>query len=283
MKKISVLAMALVAIFASCEPICDSYEIGKGITAEELKAASSVTVVQENGVNVNRIKCNSTAATLTSWTNGVEVVNAAYGEFTMLLLGDQTVTVTALNPDGSTVSAEFPVKIDAYSPNFPVPPEWAIFCGSGAKDWTWDDDASAFGGNCWGNMGYQSGDPESVASGGGMWWGVPPSGVADQAGNYGFNRADGEGAVMTFQLAGTKIVKSSGAVGTFKFDMNSTNSANIGTLSTTGDGILFPCEINTGTSISKFEINRLNEQQLVLSESTNGAWGEATYWRFKAK
>lgn len=282
MKKISAIAMAALALLASCEPICEQYDLGESITAEQLKAASSVTVVKENGVNVNRIKCNSTAKALTCWTNGVEVKPSAYAEFTMLVLGEQTAVVTAFNPDGTTVTAEFPIHIEQFSPSYPVAPEWGMLFGTGEKDWGWASDNFNWGaGMCWGNAGYQCGGPEDVANGNGLWWGVDKASINGQCDNYGYAH-DGGDAVMTFQLAGTKVVKETGS-GTVKFDMTPTNDSNIGTLTTTGAGLLFPCQINTGNKVEEFEINRLNDSQLVLTYSTSGAWGESTYWRFEAK
>lgn len=285
MKKISAIAIAALALLASCEPICEQYDLGESITAEQLKAASSVTVVKENGVNVNRIKCNSTAKALTCWTNGVEVVPAASAEFTMLVLGEQTATVTAFNPDGTTVTAEFPINIEQFSDNYPVAPQWGILFGSGEKKWGWNSDPTKGGDACcywWG--GYQPGascDDIADGMGGNKWWGWSPAEINDP---------DGGDAIMTFQLGGTKIIKESGN-GTVKFDMNPTNAFNLGTLSTTGAGILYPhiedddCAGQKGAKTESFEILRLNDEEIVLCAAAagTGSWGRSTYWRFKAK
>lgn len=282
MKKISTIAIAAVALLASCEPICEQYDLGESITAEQLKAASSVTVLTENGVNINRIKCNSTAKALTSWTNGVEVVPASYAEFTMLLLGEQTATVTAFNPDGTTVTAEFPINIEKFSDKYPVAPQWGILFGSGEKEWGWNTvDVDKANGKCYFWGGYQPADIDASADGAGWWWGWAPEEIQDP---------DGGNSTMTFQLAGTKIVKESGS-GTIKFNMTPTNTCNIGTITTTGAGILYPYKeddegVNQrGAKCESFEILRLTEQEIVLCADCDGtgAWGRSTYWRFRAK
>lgn len=282
MKKISAIAIAAVALLASCEPICEQYDLGESITAEELKAASSVTVVTEDGVNINYIKCNSTAKALTSWFNGVEVKSGAYAEFKMLFTGDLTATVTAFNPDGTTVSVDFPVNIQKISEKYPVEPQWGILFGKGVKEWGWNTvDVDKANGKCYFWGGYQPADIESSADGAGWWWGWAPEEIQDP---------DGGNSVMTFNIAGSKIIKESGT-GTIKFDMTPTNTCNIGTITTTGAGILYPYKeddegVNQrGAKCESFEILRLTEQEIVLCADCagTGAWGRSTYWRFRAK
>ena len=62
------------------------------------------------------------------------------------------------------------------------------------------------------------------------------------------------------------------------------NEWELGTLTTDAGSILFPFKINgNGTKPTEFDIMKLTGNQLVLVYGGNGAWGEATYWRFKAK
>jgi len=282
MKKISAIAIAAVALLASCEPICEQYDLGESITAEQLKAASSVTVLTEDGVNINYIKCNSTAKALVSWFNGVEVKPSAYAEFKMLFLGELKATVTAFNPDGTTVTAEFPINIEKFSSKYPVEPQWGILFGKGEKVWGWNTtDLDKANGKSYFWGGYQPADAESAADGAGWWWGWTPEEIQDP---------DGGNSVMTFNIAGSKIIKDSGT-GTVKFDMTPTNACNIGTLSTTGAGILYPYKENDagpnqrGDKCETFEILRLNDTEMVLCADCDGtgAWGRSTYWRFRAK
>ena len=284
MKKISAIAIAALALFASCEPICEQYDLGESITAEQLKAASSVTVVKEDGVNINYIKCNSTAKALTSWFNGVEVKPSAYAEFKMLFLGELTATVTAFNPDGTTVSVDFPVNIEKYSDKYPVEPQWGILFGKGEKVWGWntvDTDKANGKSYFWGGYTPAGPDVDAAADGAGWWWGWAPEEINDP---------DGGNSVMTFNIAGSKIIKDSGT-GTVKFDMTPTSESNIGTITTTGAGILYPyiedddCAGQKGAKTETFEILRLNDDEMVLCAAAAGtdAWGRSTYWRFRAK
>ena len=129
--------------------------------------------------------------------------------------------------------------------------------------------------------GYQPADIDASADGAGWWWGWAPEEIQDP---------DGGNSTMTFQLAGTKIVKESGS-GTIKFNMTPTNTCNIGTITTTGAGILYPYKeddegVNQrGAKCESFEILRLTEQEIVLCADCagTGAWGRSTYWRFRAK
>lgn len=297
MKKISIMALVLGSVvFTSCNPAQeDTYKNDNQatITAEQLKNCSSVTVEQENGQNVNYIFVKSTAAAPIQWNNGVETSANPAGEFLMLVTGQQTVTVSAMNPDGSVVKAEFPVNIEKLSDRHPVDPHWGMLCGTMTKDWVWDDSQGA----CWGNCGNYSGTDGNI----GTWWGVPSGDIAGQVDNYGYHLNDTGDATMTFSLAGTQITKSTGGKGMFSFDFtpagyvdnngvkgedaDPTNLWAIGQLKATGDGILFPVQINTGTVVTQFNVNYMDEDRMVLTYASDGTggWGEATYWRFRAK
>ena len=58
----------------------------------------------------------------------------------------------------------------------------------------------------------------------------------------------------------------------------------IGKLYTTGESVLFPIMINAGTHMQEYDIMTLDEGRLYLTVPSEGAgaWGEATFWRFRA-
>lgn len=298
MKKILFISFITAGVFAltACNPVEESVSNDqKAITAEELRNASSVTVYQEDGQNINYVHVTTSVSTPVQWYNGVQTANTPTTDMLQLVTGDQAITVIAMNPDGSLVSVEYPIHVDKISDNHPVDPHWGMLCGSGTKDWIWDADA----GNVWGNTGYLSTNDGKNLGG---WWGVPPADVAGQVTNYGYSLDDsGADATMTFQLAGTKIIKSSGGTGTFSFDFteaayvdtdgnkgdkaDATKLWAVGQLKTTGDGVLFPVQINTGTLVSTLNVNYIDDNNMVLTYASDGTsgWGEATYWKFKAK
>lgn len=287
MKNIALFIFVIVGLMTSCDPICDEKDPGGSITAEQLKNYCTVTVDQENGVNINHIKVSTTAPCNVVWNNGVENKLVPTTDFTMLITGEQTVTCTAMNGDGSIVKAEFTVNIQEISKNYPVKEQWGLLCGTGTKTWKWDDST----GQCWGNCGYLSGTGTSMISGN-SWWGAKASEITDQITKYKYSLDDcnNGNATMTLSLNGAKITKTSGGTGTFSFDMSSTTMDaggdglwGIGKFTTTGDGILFPVQINTGTVVSTLDIAALDKDHFVLTyaASGTGSWGEATFWRFK--
>lgn len=296
MKKIFLMAfLAGTATLVACDPVQEEKENGQAfITADQLRECSSVSVYQENGKNINYVHVTTSAAAPVQWYNGVEYSAKPTSDFLMLVTGNQTMTVTALNPDGTTVSVEYPVNIEEISGNHPVDSHWGMLCGTGSKEWVWDETA----GNVWGNGGLYSGADGNV----GTWWGVSPDDVAGQIEGYSYGLNDaGTSATMTFQLAGTKILKSSGGVGTFSFDFSDaalvsndgktgtdadkSNLWAVGQLKATGDGILFPVQINTGTRVTQFNVNYMDNEKMILTYASpgTGAWGEATFWKFRAK
>lgn len=290
------MAFAGAVMLSACDPVEENTYTNDQptVTAEQLRSNSSVTVYQENGKNINYVHVHASVPAPVQWYNGVQYSANPTGDFLMLVTGEQTITVTAMNPDGSLVSVDYPVNIEELSPNHPVDPHWGMLCGTGSKDWTWDDTA----GNVWGNCGNYSGVDGNL----GTWWGVTPADVAGQVEGYSYALNDaGTDATMTFSLAGTKITKSSGGTGTFSFDFtpagyvdNNGNTGDkadpnnlwaVGQLKTTGDGILFPVQINTGTRVGQLNVNYVDNEKMVLTYASAGigGWGEATFWRFKAK
>lgn len=298
MKQIFLSILAILAIFTSCDPVEESISAGGSITAEELKNSCKVTVATENGKNVNSVHVTTDAPCTIVWSNGTVNKSMPTADFTMLVTGEQTITCTAMNGDGSIVTAEFPVNIEELSANYPVSKYWGHLCGTGEKTWTWD---SSINGHCWGNGGY-SGVNGLLT--GGDWWGIDESGLAEQVTSYNYNLQDVAGATMTFSLKGSALTKSSGGVGTFAFDETNTVNlggygdigATMGRFTTTGGGILFPILINSNdpskpfynTRVSSFDISYIDDDHLILchpnypaSNPENASWMEGTFWRFK--
>ena len=109
MKKI-LLIFAAVCAFVACDPIQEDISNGGHITLDELKAKSSVTVDKApSGQNGNVITCQTLAPVNAKWDfAGKELIgNYAWKK---MKLGNHTITLTALCPDGTELKAEFPVS-----------------------------------------------------------------------------------------------------------------------------------------------------------------------------
>lgn len=164
------------------------------------------------------------------------------------------------------------------------------------KSWTWD---TSITGAVWGNMGYCGGAGADVGTtGNGQWWGVTTSEEFNgqlQHTEDGTNHGDGDlDAYMTFTPDGlVNSYTSNGSQirgGTFEFKIIEGNEWKIAELNTTPGSILWPYEINSGGNMpSTFEVVYLTNDKMTLvypdggDFSTNGSWGEASYWHFKAK
>ncbi len=159
------------------------------------------------------------------------------------------------------------------------------------KSWTWDPSVT---GAVWGNMGYQPGTGESVGTtGNGQWWGVTTSEEFNgqlQHTEDGTNHGDGDlNAYMTFGTDG--ILKAYDANGNeirssaYEFVPVAGSDWKIADLKTTS--ILWPYEINSGGNIpGTYEVVYATGSQMTLvypDGGSQGAWGEASFWHFKAK
>lgn len=109
MKKI-LLLFAAVCAFAACDPVSEDIGNGGHITADELKAMSTVTVDKAaSGKNGNVITCSTSAPVNAKWDIGGKEFVGNYA-WKKMKLGSYTVTLTALCPDGTELKAEFPVE-----------------------------------------------------------------------------------------------------------------------------------------------------------------------------
>ena len=109
MKKILFLLFAAVCGFAACDPIQEDISNGGHITLDELKAKSSVTVDKAaDGQNGNVITCTTSAPVNAKWTVGGKDIIGNYA-WKKMKLGEHTVILTALCPDGTELIAEYPI------------------------------------------------------------------------------------------------------------------------------------------------------------------------------
>lgn len=109
MKKIF-LVFAAICAFAACDPIHEDISNDNRITADELKAKSSVTVdVAPSGQNGNVVTCTTSAPVNAKWNVGGKEIIGNYA-WKKMKLGDHIVTLTALCPDGTELNVDFPIS-----------------------------------------------------------------------------------------------------------------------------------------------------------------------------
>lgn len=109
MKKIFLMLVAVCA-FAACDPIHEKIGNAGHITLEELKAKTTVTVDKAaSGLNGNCITCSTSAPVNAKWTMGGKDFKGNYA-WKKMKLGEHVVTLTALCPDGTVLTAEYPVS-----------------------------------------------------------------------------------------------------------------------------------------------------------------------------
>ena len=110
MKKILFLLVAAVCAFAACDPTHEDISNGGHITLDELKAKTTVTVDKAgSGLNGNVITCQTLAPVNAKWDFAGKELLGNYAKKKMKL-GDHTITLTALCPDGTELTAEYPVS-----------------------------------------------------------------------------------------------------------------------------------------------------------------------------
>ena len=110
MKKILFLLVAAVCAFAACDPTHEDISNAGHITLDELKAKTTVTVDKApSGQNGNVITCQTLAPVNARWDLGGKHFESNYA-WKKMKLGDHTVVLTALCPDGTVLTAEYPVS-----------------------------------------------------------------------------------------------------------------------------------------------------------------------------
>ena len=110
MKKILFLLVAAVCAFAACDPTHEDISNGGHITVDELKAKTTVqTDKAASGQNGNVIICQTSAPVNAKWTIGGKDIIGNYA-WKKMKLGEHTVILTAICPDGTELTAEYPVS-----------------------------------------------------------------------------------------------------------------------------------------------------------------------------
>ena len=276
MSKSIIYFMLIAAAFVACDPIEDRQTIGDAITADQLDVKATPVVV--NGKNSNKVILENNSPVLSSWNYGIGTSQNAYLEVLLVIEGENKVTFTGLNPDGTTITKELTVNVEELS--FPVAAEWGMLCGSGSKDWVWDETANAV----WGNGGYKG----NTSPG---WWTNDKASMDTNDTDYGSN------GYMTFSVNGSSLTKTSGLstlaqTGTFKFDMSKTTNDDAGAIWAKGKlntkGVTVLCGKSPNESnapVYDYDILKLDDDKLVLSypEPGAGSWGTAWFWMFRAK
>ena len=122
MKKILFLLVATVCALAACDPVHEDISNGGHITVDELKAKTTVTVDKaSNGKNGNVITCSTLAPVNAKWDIGGKEFVGNFAKKKMKVNWDEngdwvttpyTVVLTAICPDGTRLTAEYPVKCD---------------------------------------------------------------------------------------------------------------------------------------------------------------------------
>lgn len=161
-----------------------------------------------------------------------------------------------------------------------------------SKDWTWDYDGTN---PVWGNMGYLPGTGQSVGTErNGQWWGcITEEDFAGQTQHSGgslhgdespnaYFTLDAEGNISRYAGDGSLLNK-----GSYSFDVVSGDEWKVATLNTSAGTILWPFEINSdGNMPTWFDVVYLTADKMCLvypDGGSQGSWGEATFWHFKAK
>ncbi len=98
------MLLAAVCAFAACDPVQEDISNDGHITAEELKAASSVVL------DGNVVTCNTSAPVNAKWTIAGKDLLGNYA-WKKLKLGDQVIKLTGLCADGQEVTVDYPVSV----------------------------------------------------------------------------------------------------------------------------------------------------------------------------
>ena len=266
--------------FVSCEPVENRQEMKGMVTEADVRQQVTVTTeMTPDGKRSNYLifKAGSLKASL-MYEYELGIYNGNEGRVNSCIVpGDYSVFVTALSPGGTKVGpVEFNVNVEVC---LDVAPEWELFCGTGSKTWTWDEDADP---DCYGMGNVFDDTPD--------WW-TPAKG-----GDY--DELEWHGATMTFSAKGATLTKTktdgSAERGTFSFDMSKSHpnySRSIGQLTTKGITVLNGISYRDASPVYLYEILTLTEDELVLGivdvedenwDCDSEGWGQATLWLFKA-
>ena len=136
MKKIFSLLAAVCALVA-CDPVSEDIANDGHITAEELKAQSSVTL------SGNEVSCTTSAPVNAKWNIGGKDFLGNYA-WKKMKLGSSVVTLTGLCADGTVLTAEFPITVETITNPLE---RFYIYNGPAFKPGAWDAAAMRFSDN----------------------------------------------------------------------------------------------------------------------------------------
>ncbi|MBO4811992.1 MAG: hypothetical protein J5552_10600 [Prevotella sp.] len=109
MKKIF-LIFAVLGAFVACDPVQEDISNGGHISIDELKAKTTVTVDKAaSGANGNVVTCQTSAPVNAKWMIGDKEFIGNYA-WKKMKIGEYTVVLTALCPDGTELTAEYAVS-----------------------------------------------------------------------------------------------------------------------------------------------------------------------------
>ncbi|WP_165021044.1 hypothetical protein [Dysgonomonas sp. ZJ279] len=276
MKKIILYFMLLaLTSLTACDPVESRETLDGAITAEQLNISATPIVV--NGKNSNKVILKNNSPVLSWWNYGTGTTQMQTDTVLLVLKGENSITFTGQNGDGSQISKTITVNVEELS--FPVPPEWGYLCGSGSKTWVWDETAPSV----WGNGGYKNDKAPA-------WWTLKIGDINGQAAN------EGTGASMDFSISGAAFTKlksdGSSEKGSFALLMTSVtldDNGNVwakGKLKTKGTTVLCGKSPNEGGApVYEYDILILNDNKMILSypEPGVGSGGTAWFWVFRAK
>jgi hypothetical protein len=264
--------MGVALLLGGCEPI--RYEVeNTDILTDASQIEATVTKVTRNGYdNVAHVHC--TSPVLCQWTDGINTFIGTEGDFTLLLQGENTITLTARAADGKTYTKTFPFSVsqapevpDYYEKLFGDP------LGEG-KEWEWNTTWNAPDGGPAGWLIMAGAAPAASRD----YWGWVPDLVGPE----------GIGAKMKFKLLGAEVIKygvngAEIAKGKFLLDMTPNSIyASLGTFTFVGTNILSPTDpCGAGEFGTTYTITYLDDDHLMLFTSGGGC-GSGWYYVFNA-
>lgn len=275
MKKIILCAVAVLGLFASCDPCEDSEGPGTNITAEELTNGFTIQAESEGNNNIT-VKSDHYIWLYDAATD--KVLGKGFNQSIKLMPPARELKVYALwkGADGSEVkSAEKTITLNNFTK---IDPIVATVFGENydkTTTWTWDDTDD---GIVWGNGGWMN---DSAPS----WWKVNTSDIQGQCTDKGYAKDKiGEG---WFTLSLTDGVKTSrGETGSVMVDGTKAKDGwDLGTMTFEGTVPLLGVQCNFGNQREfVYHILKYDGDHLVLCAPEPGvtnSGGTAWYWKFK--
>lgn len=309
MKKTIFFLMAAAGILTACDPSQSEKDFDPvSLAASDVESAVYITQTDANGnpaadgnyftyttnpsmmVSIFNLDSEGAENQLARGYSGTFAIKPKRGSDP-----NQTFYVRTVNSDNSEViiTKQYTVYVQQE-----LDPELRLLASDvyGKKIWKWDTSVT---GAVWGNMGYCGGNGIDVGvAHNGQWWGVTnEEEFMGQLNHTNDGNAHGDESmdayftltpdgVITRHAGDGSVINS----GSFEIDQTVANDWKVANLNTTAGTILFPYEINSGGNMpTSFEMVYLTGSKMCLvypdggDFSTNGSWGEATYWHFKAK